>query len=188
MRLAAIVALILLAPSAAADEAALWAALKAGGHVALIRHAATVGGAGDPPGFRLDDCASQRNLTEVGRAQARRLGERFRAEGVTVTKVLSSEWCRCRETAALMALGPIETAPTFNNAFTLRERIDALTAGAGSVIAAWRGPGTLVISTHGANIRPLTGIDPGEGGIVVVVPDDAGPAKLRVLGRIAPVL
>ena len=104
-----------------------------------------------------------------------------------MTKVLSSQWCRCRETAALMALGPIETAPTFNNAFTLRERIDELSAGARGVIGAWRGPGTLVISTHGANIRPLTGIDPGEGGIVVVAPDEAGPARLRVLGRIAPV-
>jgi phosphohistidine phosphatase SixA len=189
MRLAASVALILLGlgSAAAADEAASWAALKAGGHVALVRHAATIGGAGDPPGFRLDDCPSQRNLTEAGGVQARRLGARFRAEGVVVTKVLSSEWCRCRETAALMALGPIETAPTFNNAFTLRERIDELTAGARAVIAAWRGPGTLVVSTHGANIRPLTGIDPGEGGVVVVAPDDASPTKLRVLGRIAPV-
>jgi hypothetical protein len=54
------------------DTASLWAALRAGGHVALVRHGATAGGAGDPPGFRLDDCATQRSLTDKGRAEARR--------------------------------------------------------------------------------------------------------------------
>jgi len=166
------------------DAAALWAALRAGGHVALIRHTATIGGAGDPPGFRLDDCATQRNLTEEGRGQARRLGETFRAEGVPVGKVLSSQWCRCRETVALMGLDPIEPAPTFNNAFTFRDRVDELTAGARAIVAAWSGPGTLVVSTHGANILPLTGVMPEEGGVVVVKGDPANTAGLRVVGRI----
>ena len=185
-RLAAMFALLLpgLAP-AGADES-LWSALKADGHVVLVRHAATPGGVGDPPGFRLDNCATQRPLTEAGRAQARRIGERFRGEGIAIGKVLSSEWCRCRDTAALMDLGPVEIAATFNNAFTLRDRIDELTAGAREIIAAWNGPGALVIVTHGANLRPLTGIDPGEGGMVVVRPDRASASKLRVLGRIAP--
>ncbi|HZN31975.1 MAG TPA: histidine phosphatase family protein, partial [Xanthobacteraceae bacterium] len=110
MRLLPAILVLLSAASPAAaqdDAAALWAALRAGGHVALIRHTATIGGAGDPPGFRLDDCATQRNLTEQGRAQARRLGETFRAESVPVGKVLSSQWCRCRETVALMGLDPI---------------------------------------------------------------------------------
>jgi hypothetical protein len=168
------------------DAAALWAALRAGGHVALIRHTATIGGAGDPPGFRLDDCATQRNLTEQGRAQARRLGETFRAEGVPVGKVLSSQWCRCRETVALMGLDPIEPAPTFNNAFTLRDRLDELTAGARAIVAAWSGPGPLVVATHGANIAPLTGVRPEEGGVVVVKAEPARAEKLRVLGRIPP--
>ena len=104
------------------DTSTLWAALRAGGHVALVRHGATAGGAGDPPGFRLDDCATQRNLTDKGRAEARRLGEQFRSEDVAVGKLMSSQWCRCQETAALMELGPVELSPTFNNAFTLRDR------------------------------------------------------------------
>ena len=162
----------------------MWTALRAGGHVALLRHAATVGGAGDPPGFRLDDCATQRNLTDKGRAEARRLGERFRAEAVPVGKVLSSQWCRCRETVALMGLGTPEIAPTFNNAFTFRDRVDQLTAGAREIVAAWNGPGTLVVVTHGANILPLTGVMPEEGAVVVVKADPASAAKLRVLGRI----
>jgi phosphohistidine phosphatase SixA len=174
-------------PAAAAEDvAAAWAALRAGGHVALVRHASTTGGSGDPPVFKLDDCATQRNLTDRGRAEARRLGERFRAEAVPVGKVLSSQWCRCRETAALMALGVPGLAPTFNNAFVLRDRSDELTAGAREIIAAWTGPGSLVVVTHGANILPLTGVTPAEGSVVVVKPDPTAQAKLRVVGSIPP--
>ena len=172
--------------AAAQDAGSLWAALRSGGHVALIRHGATIGGSGDPPGFQLDDCATQRNLTDRGREQARGLGGRFRAEGVSVGKLLSSQWCRCRETAALMELGPIEIAPTFNNAFTLRERVDELTAGARAIVTAWSGPGALVVVTHGANILPLTGVNPEEGGMVIVRAGPASAPKLSVLGRISP--
>jgi phosphohistidine phosphatase SixA len=180
-----LIALCLSSAARAQDEvAALWGALRAGGHVALIRHAGTVGGSGDPPGFKLDDCSTQRNLTLKGRAEARRLGDMFRVQEVVVGKVLSSQWCRCIETIALMGLPPPEFAPTFNNAFTLRDRIDELTAGARAIIAEWSGPDTLVVMTHGANILPLTGIMPEEGGVVVVKADAESPRKLRVLGRI----
>jgi phosphohistidine phosphatase SixA len=187
MRVAAVVLVLscMSCAAAAQDEAAaLWTALRAGGHVALIRHAGTVGGSGDPPGFKLDDCSTQRNLTLKGRAEARRLGELFRIQEIPIGKVLSSQWCRCIEMLALMGLGPPEFAPTFNNAFHFRDRVDELTAGARAIVAAWSGPGTLVIVTHGANIRPLTGIMPEEGGTVVVRPDAEAPEKLRVLGRI----
>src|SRR5262245_52126881 len=188
MRLATmLLALLGISSAAAAEEAAaIWPALSAGGHVALVRHAGTVGGAGDPLGFKLEDCATQRNLTDKGRAQARALGERLRAERVAVGKVLSSQWCRCRETGVLMGLEEIEPAPTFNNAFTLRDRVDELTAGARTIVAAWSGPATLVVLTHGANILPLTGVMPEEGGMVVVKPEPAMPERLRVLGRVSP--
>jgi phosphohistidine phosphatase SixA len=150
----------LVSAAAAQDAGAAWAALRDGGHVALIRHAGTVGGSGDPPGFRLEDCATQRNLTLKGRAEARRLGELFRSGGVSVGKVLSSQWCRCLDTVALMGVGTPELAPTFNNAFTFRDRVEELTAGARLIVADWGGPGTLVVVTHGANILPLTGIMP----------------------------
>ena len=186
MRVAVLILLALSSTFASAtdDPAALWALLKEGGRVALVRHAATSGGAGDPPGFRLGDCATQRNLVPQGKEDAKALGKRFRAHGIKVGKVLSSEWCRCRETATLMDLGPADIAPTFNNAFTYRDRVDELTAGARKIVVAWRGPGTLVVHTHGANLRPLTGIDPGEGGMVVVTPDANSAGGFRVEGRI----
>jgi hypothetical protein len=81
-----------------------WTALVNGNHVALIRHGSAPPGYGDPPGFKIDNCATQRNMDERGRAQARALGEAFRQHGVPVQKIISSPWCRCLETARLMAL------------------------------------------------------------------------------------
>jgi phosphohistidine phosphatase SixA len=167
---------------AGADERAAWAALRQGGHVALMRHAAAPGGAGDPPGFRLDDCATQRNLSAEGRADAKAMGERFRAEGVAVGKLLSSPWCRCVDTARLLDLGPVEIEPTFSNVFVLADQRRALTAGAKAVVTAWSGPTTLLVVTHGANIQARTGQNPASGEIVVVA---AGPdGTIQVVGRI----
>jgi phosphohistidine phosphatase SixA len=165
-----------------ADETAAWAALRQGGHVALMRHAEAPGGAGDPPGFRLDDCRTQRNLSDQGRVDAKAVGARFRAEGVIVSKLLSSPWCRCVDTARLMDLGAVEIAPTFSNAFILAHQRSTLTAGARAIITGWKGPGTLLIVTHGANIQALTGYSPASGEVVVVA---AGPdGTLREAGRI----
>ena len=73
---AAALAVVALAPAAASASEALWQLLQGGGQVVMIRHASTVPGIGDPPGFRLGDCATQRNLSEHGREEARRLGAR----------------------------------------------------------------------------------------------------------------
>jgi hypothetical protein len=101
--------LIVASMGAVADERDAWAALVNGSHVALVRHGNAPPGYGDPPGFKIDDCATQRNLDELGRAQARAVGEAFRQHGVQVDKILSSPLCRCLETARLMALGPVES-------------------------------------------------------------------------------
>ena len=174
------------AANAADDNASVWTALRADGHVALIRHASAPGPAGDPADYQLDDCATQRNLSEQGRAEARALGERFRAQRVKVGKIVSSQWCRCRQTADLMNIGPVENAPTFNNAFVLNAMRDALTAGARETIGAWRGPGTLVVVTHGENIMAMLGVRPREGEVIVVAPNPASESKMRLVGRIGP--
>ena len=97
-------------PSRAAyDPAEAWAALANGGHVVLIRHG-NAPGTGDPAGVKIDDCKTQRNLDDGGREQSRVLGKAFRDRGVRVTRVLSSPWCRCMETARLMAVGSVESS------------------------------------------------------------------------------
>jgi phosphohistidine phosphatase SixA len=145
-----------------------WTALRAGRHVALMRHTDAPGGVGDPPGFRLDDCASQRNLSAKGRADAARIGARLRSERIAVERIVSSPWCRCMDTATLLELGPVEAEPTFGNVVVLREQATSLIAGARAVIDKWKGSGILLVVTHGANIRALTGIAPASGEIVVV--------------------
>ena len=158
-----------IAESAAADDAAAaWKALRAGGHVALMRHADAPGGAGDPPGFRVEDCATQRNLSEKGRADAAKIGARLKQEGVAFEKILSSPWCRCKDTATLLDLGPIGTEATFGNVVVLRDQREQLRAGARALIARWNGPSNLLVVTHGANIAALTTLWPASGEIVVV--------------------
>ncbi len=74
--------------------------LEEGGKLIFIRHAYAPGN-GDPDGFNLSDCSTQRNLSEEGRKQAQRIGEFFKKNKIEINKVLSSEWCRCKETAKI---------------------------------------------------------------------------------------
>src|SRR5690242_9259354 len=95
-------ALLALAAIGARADEALWALLQQGGQVVLVRHALTEPGVGDPPGFRPGECRTQRNLSDAGRAEARRLGAALRERRIPVGDVLSSPWCRCLETAQLV--------------------------------------------------------------------------------------
>ncbi len=143
-------------------------------------------GVGDPPGWRLDDCTTQRNLGERGRAEARAVGARLRAERIAIDRVLSSPWCRCVDTATLVDVGAVQVEPAFANAFVLRERREALRDSGRAVIGRWRGPGVLLVVTHGENIHALTGMSPGSAEIVVV--SAAADGTLRAIGAVpAPV-
>jgi hypothetical protein len=126
------------------------------------------GGFGDPPGFRVGDCATQRNLSDKGRADAAKIGVRLKREGIAFEKILSSPWCRCIDTANLLNLGTAETEATFGNVVVLRDQRETLTAGGHALIAQWTARGNLLVVTHGANILALTGVSPASGEIVVV--------------------
>ena len=172
-----VLALLLLPVTGFADEA-LWAQLKAGGQVVLIRHTVTTPGAGDPPGMRLDDCSTQRNLTEQGRAHARRIGEEFRRRGIPVERVLSSPWCRCLETARL-AFGRAEVSQPLSNLFGRHEKRDAQLLEMRKLMATAPKGGNLILVSHGSTILALTGVSPATGEMVVVAPD------AKVLGRLS---
>lgn len=166
----------------AADDEALWSALKAGGHVVLLRHAVTESGIGDPPGFRLDDCRTQRNLSAQGRADARRIGAAFRSRQIPVSAVWSSRWCRCLDTAQL-AFGKATPAPMLDSMFEdARPAIDRKLRDLQAALTGYADSGNLVLVTHNRNIQALTGVSPGSGEMVVVRPDAAG--KLQVIGRL----
>ena len=172
---------LMAAPVAAAASDEAWAVLAKGGHVALVRHGNAPPGYGDPPGFKIDDCATQRNMDERGRAQARAVGEAFRQHGVAVDKILSSPLCRCLETARLMDLGPVESVMAVASSERSPERLVVLK----EMVAAWRGPGTLVLVTHAFTIRALVGIMPEQAETVVVRPRLGDQAGMDVAGRIS---
>ena len=182
LALAAFAISLLAAPVAAADDSReAWAALVTGNHVAMVRHGnAPPGYGGDPPGFKIDDCATQRNLDDRGRAQARALGEAFRQHGVPVDKILSSPWCRCLETARLMALGPVENTLAVAASERSPDRLAALK----QIVSSWRGPGTLVVVTHALTVQALVGIMPGQAETVVLRPKLGTDSGVDVVGRI----
>ncbi len=165
------------------SEAALWRRLQAGGLVLLLRHAATVPGIGDPPGFALGQCSTQRNLSPAGRADAARLGGALRQQAVPVATVLSSRWCRCVDTAEL-AFGRVQTAPMLDSMFrddetaSRRKRADVL-----AYLRAYREPGNLVLVTHDVNIRALVGQYANQGEMIVAEKQPDG--ALTVLGRLS---
>jgi broad specificity phosphatase PhoE len=158
-------ACLLISGGARADEK-LWSLLQGGGHVVLIRHAVTTPGAGDPAGFRLDDCATQRNLTDAGRRHAQRIGAEWRARKIPVERVLSSPWCRCIETAQL-AFGKAEVSQPLGNLFGRYENREAQVRALRELAAA-EGKGNIVMVTHGSTIAALTGINPGTGEMVIL--------------------
>lgn len=168
LRLLAAAALsVLSAVPARADPQAALAALREPGTVVLMRHARAPG-VGDPPGFKLGDCSTQRNLNDEGRADARAAGQRLRAAGVQVGKLLSSPWCRCLETARLLDLGPVVAEPAFSSTFRSEAGSDEITAAARRVIDGWRGPGVLLAVTHQVNIQALTGRSTSSGEMIVL--------------------
>jgi hypothetical protein len=103
--------LVLTVTPSLADTAAAWAALRAGTAVALMRHA-DAPGVGDPAGYRLEDCSTQRNLSERGKAQAAAVGALFRANQIAIARIISSPWCRCLETARLMEVDRFRWTPS----------------------------------------------------------------------------
>lgn len=126
------------------------------GAVVLFRHA-NAPGVGDPQGMRLSDCKTQRNLDGEGRAQARRIGAAFRERKIEVGAVLTSRWCRARDTAEEAFPGRARDEPAFDSFFADRGEEPQRTAAARRVIDAWRGPGVLVVVTHQVNISAITG-------------------------------
>ncbi len=181
MRTIVLAVAILLSANSHGNEA-LWSLLKGGGQVVLIRHAVTTPGNGDPPGMRLDDCATQRNLTDEGRRHASRIGAAVRKQGVPIGRVLSSPWCRCLETARL-AFGKAEVSEPLSNLFGRYENRDKQVDGLKPIVGQRRKGANLVLVSHGSTIVALTGVSPGTGEMVIVTPQGSG--RFSVKGRLA---
>jgi len=177
----ALIFLLAAGAAQAADPLPL-AELARPGRVLMLRHALAPG-AGDPPHFRLGDCATQRNLDAAGRAQAAQLGERLRKAGVARAKVYSSQWCRCLETARLLKLGPVEELPALNSFYNRAEAREKNIAALRAFLAGLPADGPpIVLVTHQFTIGEFTGGGTGSGGGTIFELDRSGAP--RVLGSI----
>jgi len=187
-RLLALAALALIglavAPADLFAQADAWQLLRQPGHVVLMRHsdAPGSGGFGDPPGFRLEDCATQRNLSDEGRAHARRTGEAFRKNGVTFDRVLSSPWCRCTETARLAVGREAEAFTPLSNLVGRGEHRESQVKAVKTYLAGLGASTRAIFVTHGIVINALTGIQPASGEMVIVKPGPGG--EPTVVGRL----
>ena len=149
------------------------------GAVILVRHSYAPGSF-DPPSARLEDCSTQRNLDESGRAQARRIGDAFRANGVTVGTVVSSPRCRCLDTARL-AFGRAEAWSPLQGALNDSARRQQLVEDIKARIATHRDGPPLVLVTHGSVVSDLTGLSVRMGAIVDRSREHLGPADRAII-------
>lgn len=164
------------APRQQPDSPGLLPALRAGGYVLLFRHALTDQSQADTDRRTLENCQTQRNLSDAGRAQAVTLGQGIRAQGIPLGRILASPYCRTLETARL-AFGDAEPSPDLTS-----EDPDEGAEGRARMTAALKGllgmvpdPGTnTVLVTHNLNIGDATELDIDEGEAIVVLPDGAG--------------
>ena len=151
------------------------------GNVLLIRHALAPG-FGDPQNFDLNDCSTQRNLDGEGREQAFRIGEKIKAAGIKFSKIYSSQWCRCLETAKNMNLGEITVEPGLNSFFQgivpkdktlsiLRKRLESVEAKQELVL----------MITHQVTITAVTGITVSSGGAVAFNTNSGESREVRIL-------
>ncbi|WP_374338578.1 histidine phosphatase family protein [Methyloversatilis sp.] len=174
--------LMLQATGAHAGNTIALDALRSGGAL-LLRHALTEQGTGDPPGFRIADCSTQRNLSAAGRAQARAAGEALRARDVTIDAVFSSAWCRCIDTATLMFPGlKVDVLPALNSFFGSPGDRERQTAALRQWIAALDDGRRVALVTHQVNVLALTGDGLAMGEAIVVQADSRG--DVRATGRL----
>jgi phosphohistidine phosphatase SixA len=170
------------AAASAADQSEVIDRLKAGGHILMIRHALAPGN-GDPPNFKIGDCATQRNLNDTGRNQARSIGMWLRNNGITSARVYSSQWCRCLETARLLDLGPVQELAALNSFYERAQDREPNLRALNDFISQQPVNGELIILvTHFVTIADIagTGVSSGGGALLALHAD----APYTFVGRL----
>ena len=145
-----------------------WKPAQEGNKIILIRHALAPGTA-DPPGFSIDDCSTQRNLNQTGINQSKKIGELFKKNEVLIDQVLSSQWCRCKDTAKyafkkfkeFSALNSTFQSPYNQNEPRQLKKIK-------NFVKNWDGKGkNLILVTHYSIITAITNAVPGSGEMII---------------------
>ena len=164
------------------DRASMIGKMKTGGHILMIRHALAPG-TGDPANFRIGDCATQRNLDDRGRNQARSIGDWLRTQGIDSARVYSSQWCRCLETAKLLEMGSVTELPALNSFYELTQNREPNLKALRKFIAEQPSDGDLIILvTHFVTISAIAdeAVSSGEGVLLKLNED----APYEIVGQI----
>ena len=145
-----------------------WKHAQDGDKIIMIRHALAPG-SGDPKGFKIDDCTTQRNLDEAGISQSKKIGELFKEKKIKIDQVLSSQWCRCKDTAKY-AFKDYKEFSALNSTFSApynkkeKQQIRELR----NFVKKWNGQGgNLILVTHYVVILAMTGQAPSSGELVI---------------------
>ncbi len=157
--------------------------LRKGGVALLLRHGQTEPGIGDPPGFTLDKCSTQRNLSAAGRAELRDMASRLADAKVSFARTFTSQWCRCRETAQLLTTAPgaVEDWAPLNSQFSGNAVVDSANAQVVTKIRQVPANQSWLLVSHQVNITATTGVVPVPGEGVLVQRNGSG---IKVLGRV----
>lgn len=171
--------LVLLAPGIAIGTDEAWLpALRDGGHVIYFRHARTDWSQSDRDRSRLDDCATQRNLSAEGREQSRAIGAAFEALDIPVGRVLSSAYCRCTEMASL-AFGEFRVSEAVTSVFLQDQALrEERTAALRELLTTVPAQGNTVLISHMANLSAARGVTLAEGEAAIYRPDGNGGSEL----------
>jgi len=144
--------------------------LQDGQHVLLMRHA-DAPGYGDPAGYVISQCSTQRNLDDYGKRQAKAIGMWLASQGIQKADVFSSPWCRCLDTATLLNKGPIKIEPSLGSFFdnmSLEKKQTKELEGLIKSELSRQSKGPVILVTHHVNIQAFTGKVVGVGDMVLV--------------------
>ena len=172
----------LLTQSSFANELAIWDKLQGTnpkGYVLLLRHTLAPGVA-DPENFKLDDCSTQRNLSQVGRDDAKSVGQWLKRLDIKIARVESSRWCRAKETAQLLDIGKVRLNSNLDSLLQSKDPVKAIqSVRVKKQIVDYRNKsGLLVLVGHYINIGAVTGVGVESGEGVLVKADSKGVLKI----------
>lgn len=166
-----------------ADESEAWEALREGRAVLMLRHALAPG-TGDPGSFDVDDCSTQRNLNERGREQARAWKPFLENNGIEQARVFTSQWCRCRDTATEMDMGPVEDMTSLNSFFRNRGDGKMQTEQTITIVNELEPGPPVILVSHQVNVTALTDVFPASNeGVIIALPLSESPT---ILARVSP--
>ena len=173
-----LILIIFFIPNISFSNEALINSLKDAKKIIFIRHAIAPG-SGDPESFNIKECSTQRNLNDEGKIQSKKIGNFFKINKIKISKILSSEWCRCKDTAKI-AFGKFETFNALNSFYDARfqKNRSSQIIDLRNFISSWESDSNLILVTHYVVIYDLLNSAVSSGEMIIT------DKKLNIIGNL----